>query len=216
MKKTALNGVMLLATVWLSGCETNPTLSADLERLMAPKKTPPTSTVSQVAVIPSSNSVQQTSEHSSDKNLDLTGLVGKTLTPKTMPKNSDNFMMEYGNGYFDCGGSAWTSADLENKSLIFMRKGLKTKCGGPNYIAAIVRYSNNGKKIEFFNTMDFLLPRGYLVVKTGCIGAAFAIAKDEDVAIYTKFSNAWIITGNQFIPVKNLNSVKCENVGYGV
>lgn len=214
MKKTALIGVALLATALLAGCESNPALNESLAKLMAPQKTAAEPTVGHVAAAPIAPTAAQDSA-SLSKAAGPTGLIGKKVTPKALPKNTDTRNMEYGNDYFACGGAPLEGGGPD-MSIVTMRKGIRSQCNANKDVAAIVKSSNNNKTIEFFDTVDLSWPKGYLISMMGCTGAQLAITKDENVAVYTKHLRAWNVVGNKFVPVTNLKSVKCVNESFGM
>lgn len=214
MKKTALIGVALLATALLAGCESNPALNASLAKLMAPQKTAAEPTVGHVAAAPIAPTAAQDSA-SLSKAGGPTGLIGKKVTPKALPKNSDTRNMEYGNDYFACGGASWEGAGPDI-AIVIMRKGLRSKCNDYKEVAAIVKSSNNNNTFEFLDTVDLTWVKGYLISTMGCTGASIAITKDENVPVYTKHIRAWNVVGNKFVPVTNLKSVKCVNESFGM
>ena len=217
MKKTALIGIALIASALLSGCETNPALTEQLAKMTQSVKTGPAPASTPVAnAVTTVPTAQNTTQNTANpiKSGGSTGLIGKTVTPKALPKNSDTRLTDYGNDYFDCGGSVLDGLG-DNMLLTVMRKGLKTKCGGSKAVIAIMKSSNNNKTFEILDTVDVSVAKDYELSTSGCIGAQLAISKLEDVRMFTKHTHAWTIAGNKFVPVMNLKPIKCENRGFG-
>lgn len=227
MKFKLITAISISAT-FLSGCETNPSINNVAVKIAeAVFKTnseinPITSsTVPAVSVAtnqakptnidtgPKVPAQQQTVNIRKD---DPTGLIGKVITPPTLPKNSDIQMMYYGNNYYSCGGAVYEG----NIHIEHMRKGIKTKCIGNTMILALTRSSNNNKTYEFLDAIEVLIPKGYELKYGNCKGGAIALSKFEDVKDLTKHLKAWKIENNSFMPITNLKTVSCENEGYGL
>lgn len=142
---------------------------------------------------------------------DSTGLVGQTITPKPLPPMTDISKTEYANGYFDCGGGLVANG----LSVTAPRKGMKASCQTGNVVYALTRISNNGKTMEFLDTIDVTLRKGMAVFYNDCKGADVTLTKVEDVEFFAKHVKAWKIADNKFVPMANTAGVKCANAGCG-
>lgn len=148
-------------------------------------------------------------------NSDPTGLVGKKITPPTLPKGSDTRQIAYGNDYFDCGGAIFGAAS-SNMSISILRKGMKTKCAAGKFPLAITKGSNNNATHEFTDVIEVIVPKGYELSVANCRGAELAISKTENKSVLTNHIKAWSIVDNKFSAITNTTNVKCENLSYGI
>lgn len=150
-------------------------------------------------------------------NSDPTGLVGKKITPPTLPKGSDTRQIAYGNDYFACGGGMVGFAN-SNMSITILRKGIKTKCQSGKFPLAITRSSNNNTTQEFTDVVEVVVPKGYELSIANCSGsgAQLAVSKLENKAVLTNHLKAWTIVDNKFAAITNTTNVKCENLSYGI
>lgn len=149
---------------------------------------------------------------------DPTGLVGKTVTPPALPKNTDSNKTAYGNDYYACGGSMVGDAKSDI-SISILRKGIKDTCqtSSGKKIVALTLHLNGNKSMEFLDAMELTVPKSHELVTSDCKGASMAVSKIErDSARWTKHMQAWDIVNNKFVPVANLKAVNCENIGYGM
>lgn len=149
---------------------------------------------------------------------DPTGLVGKTVTPLALPKDSNSNKTAYGNDYFDCGGSMLDGVGPQI-GVTRLRKGAKITCQATmgKQIIALTRSSNQNKSHEFLDVMEINVPKGYEFATWGCTGAKMAVSKNDRYATHsTKLVQAWDVVNFKFVPVTNLKAVKCENPSYGL
>ena len=80
---------------------------------------------------------------------------------------------------------------------------------------AITKVSNNGKTVEFLDTIDVTKRKGEDVLYNDCEGADVTLTKSEDVEVFTKHLKAWKIVGNKFVQMPTTKGVRCRNGGWG-
>ncbi len=149
-------------------------------------------------------------------NSDLTGLVGKAITPKALPKGANSNLTDYGNDYFSCGGAV-IGDRTANLGLTILRKGIKTKCdnvGDSKLTLALERSSSDNKTIEFLDTVKIDVPKGYDLMLSACQGADVAISKMNGKEFYTEHKAAWRVVGTKLVPVADLKTVKCADPAF--
>ena len=229
--KTILALVVVAAS--LAGCETSPLQQVDAalgsmlktEGAPKPRTQAPAAPVAAVAAPAPIRSPQVQREAMAPTKLvtgaptkaDPTGLVGMPITLKPLPKNSDQNLQVYGNGYYNCGG--FLTGVNYNVAITTLRKGLKSACPqfGKVLIAVEVSSPGNRKSLVLTDVMELAVPKGYDVNHT-CEGASFAVALDNwdtNTGRTTKHASAWNVIGNKFVPVANLKAVSCANQGSG-
>ncbi len=139
-------------------------------------------------------------------------LVGKVFTPQPVPASGDATHSEFGDGYFECGGSVREDGQTH---FTLLRKGFKAKCYKGNGTIALTRPSNGNKQHEVLDALDVKY-RAKEVIHYDCTGAAVVISKEKDVEILTEHLAAWKIVNNKFVPITDLKPIRCSNQSYGV
>lgn len=200
------------------GCQTNPTISqnttnASSEKARDRAKISTNSPSREIISSTSNSSNASLQDQRNLPSLDKTGLIGKTLTPKRSAKVRDAFSLDYGYGYYACGGQVLQGS--EELHLLYLRKGLKSRCEDFNYTVALAKKTRGGKSYEIYDAIQIITPKGYAAVAE-CVGASLTVTKYEDVEFFTKHKQAWVVKNKRIVPVQNLKSVRCENVGYGL
>ena len=147
--------------------------------------------------------------------IDPTGLVGKTITPKALPKGTDVMLKTFGNDYYSCGGER-VDGFGEGGGYSILRKGVRSSCTNGKIVVALTRITNNGATTEFLDTITVEWPKGYALATSACKGADVVLTKAEDKQVRTKHLSAWKVESGHFVALPNLTGIKCENESYGV
>lgn len=224
IRKVTCNAVFLGVSVLLGGClettqalllptKTNASNASSLPpsagALPAPARDTGGSALKKESAVANQKDQTFNAGSNTGKTSDITGLVGKTVTPPPLAKGANGYQTSFTNDYFDCGSepNSWRNGNTE---LILLRKGMRSKCTGPHLVAAIVITSNDRKSFQFLETVEINIPKDYQLVMGECNGASLAITKFSRTSIYSnRHLKAWQIVGNHFSTVLNTATVRC-------